>query len=573
MTPIEVAAIVDGACRTAESYVEIGARLNDAARLHAGDDAHASALGPFVSAFSYDLAERNTERRETYGPFAPMFETATYSFPAHLGDVGADVAAAWAEVHGLVREPAARARLSDLLWTKKATERPDLFARDAIVSYREIAATWTDLDAGDALMRSLELALQLSDEGEARLTAERIVDAAQRAITETEEKPGVSLGLIEALVEMPTPPSEVDALLDQAVVRYRTNIHVGDSIADMRASRARADLASVQQIRREQVQRWLDFADRCEPLVALHHLQHGLEIAKTHGLVEEQAQFRLALQTLDRDSMGFEHIHAEAPIDPEAVERLIESMVESTWTESLIAFGVSGRPTGDAKENEEMVRRMKRDHPIAFLFGRVELGPENTIAGNANSDEEKLNAELVAHEARSIIFWGQLSIEVLRRVLERNGRPTKSELETHFNRGVVSPELAESFARAVGAYLDERYDECSLILAVRLEALVRELARRVGLVVIKEPVGANAGGVRSLGVVLTSLQPFFPDASWWRYLWNSLVEPRGLNLRNGLAHGLTEGTQLTAAVLLHIVCFLALLSPTPPKNESAAPAV
>jgi hypothetical protein len=547
--------------------------LNVAARSLAGDEGLASALGPFVGAFSYDLAERNSERRDTYGPFVPMYEAASHSFPPRLDAVSAEQMAAWAEVHDLVSEPAARARLGDLLWTTKATARPDLFARDAIISYREVAAMWTDLDAGDALMRSLELALQLSDSGEAQLTADRIVDAAQRAITETEEKPGVSLGLIEALVEMPTPPAEVDALLDQAVVRYRTNIHVGDSIADMRASRARADVQHVEQIRREQVQRWLDFAGRCEPLVALHHLQHGLEIAKTHGLVEEQAQFRLALQTLNRDSMGFEHIQAEAPIDREAVERLIESMVESTWSKSLIAFGATGPPTGDANENEEMVRKMMRDHPIAFLFGRVELGPENTITGNANSDEEKLNAELVAHEARSIIFWGQLSIEVLRRVLERNGPPTKSELETHFNRGVVSPELAESFARAVGAYLDERYDECSLILAVRIEALVRELARRAGLVVIKEPIGANAGGVRSLGVVLTSLQPFFPDASWWRYLWNSLAEPRGLNLRNGLAHGLTEGTQLTAAVLLHIACFLALLAPTPPETEPARPAV
>jgi hypothetical protein len=216
-----------------------------------------------------------------------------------------------------------------------------------------------------------------------------------------------------------------------------------------------------------------------------------------------------------------------------------------------------------------MVRRMMSEHPIAFLFARVELGPENTIRANASSDEEKFVAELVAHEQRSIIFWGHLSIETLRRVVERNGMPTHSELESHFTRGVVTPEVAESFARAVGAYFDERYDESALILAVRIEALVRELARRAGLVVTKEPDGARAGGVRSLGIVLTSLRPYFADESWWRYLWNALTEPRGLNLRNRLAHGLLEGTQLTAAVLLHIACFWAILVPNPPPDEPA----
>ncbi len=119
-----MAAIVDRACADASSYVEIGGRLNNAARSPAGDDALTSPLGPFVSAFSYDLAELNSERRDTYGPFVPMFETATHSFPLPVDAVGAEDTAAWAEVHGLVREPAARARLGDLLWLKKGDRPP-----------------------------------------------------------------------------------------------------------------------------------------------------------------------------------------------------------------------------------------------------------------------------------------------------------------------------------------------------------------------------------------------------------------------------------------------------------------
>jgi hypothetical protein len=76
--------------------------------------------------------------------------------------------------------------------------------------------------------------------------------------------------------------------------------------------------------------------------------------------------------------------------------------------------------------------------------------------------------------------------------------------------------------------------------------------------VIREPIGERPGGVRSLNEVLISLRGRL-DESWHRYLWNTLAEPLGLNLRNRLAHGLAPGDAISAALLLHVCCFLALL--------------
>lgn len=570
-TPVsgeEIARIIDEACSGAPSYVAISGRLNDQVlTLSGGDDLLASALAPFINAFSYELCERNSERREEYGPFVPMFEWATHSFPPPVRDVEPEQALAWAEIHGLVHEPAARARLGDLLWTKRATDQPHLYARDAVAAYREVAEQWADLDAGDALMRSLELALQLEDADEAQLTAARIVRAAQVAIAESDQKPGVSLRLLQSLVAMPLPPGEVDDLLEQAEARYRANIHVGDSIAAMRGTRAGSDQAAVERIRRELLQRWLDYAAASDPLVALHHLQHGLELAKTFGMADEQRRFRLALQELDRETIDFERIEAEASVDREAIESLVESFVQPSWSESLLAFGATGPPTGDVTANEEMIRQLMVEHPIAFLFANTVLGPENTIITNGGTDEDKFTIQLAQHEERSIIFWGHLSVEALRRMVERLGQPDPDELTRHFTRGIIAPEIADSFARALTAYCQGRYDESTLILAARTEAAIRELARQAGLVVNKEPDGVRPGGVRSLGVLLQGLEPRFADHSWWRYLWNALTEPLGMNLRNRLAHGLMEGSQLTAAVLLHVACFLTVLTPTPPTSN------
>uniref|UniRef100_A0A831T979 DUF4209 domain-containing protein n=1 Tax=Thermorudis peleae TaxID=1382356 RepID=A0A831T979_9BACT len=49
----------------------------------------------------------------------------------------------------------------------------------------------------------------------------------------------------------------------------------------------------------------------------------------------------------------------------------------------------------------------------------------------------------------------------------------------------------------------------------------------------------------------------------WRYLWNLLSNPTGLNLRNMILHGLTPRAERThAAILIHAACFLRFLRVT-----------
>jgi hypothetical protein len=490
-----------------------------------------------------------------------MIETATYSFPPRLDAVPDPMKAAWAEVAPLTRASAARARLNDLLWVSSYGETPYLYAKVAAAAYVEIADQWLDLDKADSLARALELSLQLGDTEATNDVAVRVAAAAQGALDETDQKPGVALTLIQLLTEMPEPPNAVDDLLEAADARYRSNVPIGDSIADMRVSRARGDRIRVEGLRREQLRRWMEYARAAGGLVAVAHLQHGLELARTYGIADEADRFRLALQTFDRDSIEFEKITAEEKINSDEFQRVVASLVDDDWLSSLRAFGATGPPTGNAAENESFVRDLMKAHPISFLFTRTLLGPENTVIKNIVGDEQHFSAQLAEHEQRTIIFWGQLAAEGLRRMRERHGIPDVDALLPYFSQGVIAPEYAQAFARGVRLYAEGRYDESALVVVPRIEAVIRELARRAGLIVIREPRGERSGGVRSLGETLLSLRPVFGDESWWRYLWNALAEPLGLNLRNRLAHGLAEGNQLTAAVLLHICCFLPLLKP------------
>lgn len=553
-SPSEIARALDTAASQAESFVDIASRLEKSA----AEPSPEHELAPFVLAFYYMLIEARSPRREVYGPYAPMIETDTHSFPPLIANLSASVKDAWAEVVGQSRSAAVRARLNDLLWVVRHGDEPYTYAKEAIDACLALAEEWRDLSKVEALVRALELARLINDREAALAVAGRIAEAAHAALDETDRKPGVSLRLIEALIDIPDPPAEVDVLLQRAAVRY-ADAHIGDSIADLRAGRAR-DAARVREIRAEQLERWREEAEKSDGLAAVAHLQHGLELARTFGLADEASAFRRALQEFDRDSIEFQRIEARAEVDSDAIEELLDSLVEDDWPGSLRSFGETGPPTGDVERNERFVRELMAEAPLSFLFTKTVLGPENTIIRNIAGDTAHFAAELSRHERQSIEFWSRLAAEALHRMIDRHGTPDDESLVEYFAQGVVAPEYADAFARGVVAYAEARYDESAMIVVARLESVIREIARSAGLVVIREPIGEKPGGVRSLGEVLLSLRGVI-DESWRRYLWNTLAEPLGVNLRNRLAHGLASGDPLNAALLLHIASFLALLRP------------
>ena len=132
--------------------------------------------------------------------------------------------------------------------------------------------------------------------------------------------------------------------------------------------------------------------------------------------------------------------------------------------------------------------------------------------------------------------------------------------------------MADRIARAFELWWDGHPDESAHILAPRLEGVIREIARQLGLPIIREPIGGKPGGVRSLGEVLHTLNGRLPTAGWHAYLTNLLSEPLGLNLRNVIAHGVRpELSVQDAALLLHAANFLRLLGPQQREADEGGP--
>lgn len=556
----------DLTARVDAAFAEAPSWIAGASVLRAENEEPVPELVPFVHAFEFDLVERQrTDRREQFGPFAPLIEWQGGSHPLPLHEVSGEWLERWAAVADASSSSAVRCRLCDLLWVARAGETPHLRARQAIDDYLKQAERWSDLQAGECLARAMELALEINDNERRNGAVSALLRHASSSIDDEEWKPGVPLRMIAALLELPfdEQPAQIDAVLDRARLRYASDPWITESVLEMQVKRRHGDVDAAQELRTLEVARWREAAEGGDALLRLAHLQHALEVARAFGLNEQADEIRRELQAIAPEDLGLKKISASASIPAGAIEETIEGLVGDNWEAGVARFGAFGPPSGDYDDNAQSVRGLMRQYPLQFLFQRVVLGPENTVIKHPSTEEEQFAAELAKYEGQRARFWATVAAEVLARIRDRHAPPTEEELVEFFTTKLVAPEPARAFARGLQLFWDDRPDEAAHLIVPRVEAVIRELARQSGLVVMREPINDRPGGVRSLGDLLRDLEGRF-DESWRRYLWTVLAEPLGLNARNLISHGLiAEVDAPLSALLLHVACFLRLLTEQP----------
>lgn len=560
--------LVDQAADSSDHWYRIGERLRELAAKEDPD-----LIGPIVASLQYDFIEPSeAERRSQWGPFGPMLElTDGRVYPLQLNDAPDEWLTVWAELIELVSHPAPRARLHDLLWERRWSSRPDNHARAAIDAYEELAALpWEPLYRAEALGRALELARAVGDDERSQRIIEKTLEATAVSIQSERREPGVALRLIQSVMTLPREeqPVRVDELLSQAESRYAPDPWLLQSISDLQASRAGSDSEAVRSINMRQIDHWRAAAGSASGLIRLKHLETALELARVHGFRDVAESIRKEIQDISVEEMDLKELSTTVEISRERMQRFHDAFLSgANWRECLSLFASYGPPSGTHEENLRVIEELQRDHPLQFLFGRVILGPDNVPIRHANSEAEQREVELSEYEARAIGFWAISAAEVLDRIYKEKTPPTHQELADFFTTSLISPEVADRFARGFMLFWADQPDEASHIVVPRLEAVIREMCRQAGMAIIREPRGRQPGGVRLLGDLLFSLQGRL-DESWRRYLVNLLVDPVGTNLRNRIAHALVpRATRQEAALLLHAACFLTLLlANTPPSN-------
>jgi hypothetical protein len=521
-------------------------------------------IGALIGAFNYDLVgSRNKDRRQQHGVFAPMIEWDRGQFPPPLGEVDEDTLMVWAEVADRIEAPLVVSRLNDLLWERKFGARPDERARSALDAYLAMRDSDEPMVGPDALIRALELARSLGDNARVAEIGTLIIEHVEASIGRESWEPGAVLVLIEALLELRVGerPDELFALLDQVKRRYDSDPYIVQSAAELQGRVQPDDQEQDRVLHAEVVARFRQAAGEASGILRVAHLRHALELAREHGLREEMTELRVELQEVSPDELDLKEVSAEIALPKEDIERLIEHVAGGKdWSDCLERFAVSyGPPSGHHERNVELIQELKRRSPLLFIIPSVQFGPEGTVVRELRTEEEHLEGALAQHERDSITIWSIIAANALGKIQENHGEPNEEDLAAFFETSLIPADLANRLAHGVVLFARGDYDDSAHALAPRVERAVREVCRRAGLVVAKEPIGSDPGGVRPLGHLLQTLEGILDD-SWRRYLVNTLTEPLGVNLRNRIGHGLIgEAKPYDSALLIHVAAFLRTL--------------
>jgi hypothetical protein len=559
--PADVLRAVRDALPGADSWYAIFKRISDA--VPAGEETHYRSL---VWAFGYDLVSPGeTERLEREGsPFGAMWEMDGQRLPPRLSDVPDEAVEEWAEAFAAIDDPRLRSRLGDLLWERKHPPRPDIRARAACEALVEVAQDeeWALMQSTEALVRALALSTELSDgELQAKVVAATVA-AITDELTSEHDRPGIPFNLLEPLTRLPerTRPTELEALIARAAEKYGADPYHAETALELRvaiaAPPARAEL------RRHQVRQWRQAAAQAEGLVRLAFLERALDVARTHGLAGEARELRVELGRISDEELDLKKVSVETKLDSDLVEKYLASFTDfDNWSDALIRFGVQGPPGSEPEELDKQVEEQMQRHPLQFLTSKVVLDPDTGVAIFHAVDElSHRQAAIAEHRALAARFWSVFAVDILRRIGDKYSQPEHNDLTRFFVSAFIDEATADRVARAVHLWWAGETDEAAHVLAPRLEAIIREVARQLGLPVIREPRDGKPGGVRSLGDILFSLKGRLPTPGWHAYLFSLLSDPLGPNLRNVVGHGMRPRISTEdAALLLHAACFLRLL--------------
>jgi hypothetical protein len=528
------------------------------------DDANSRAA---VWAFNYRLISSDDEEgRANYGPFGPMMELGGQVFPPYLADVEPNTLAIWQDLSDHLQVSSASARVRDLLWVRRFGAAPHEHAREAIHAYLagSEAEGCPGLEVRDMLDRALELARLLNATELIPPLVTRMTEVIRRelALDDAASRPGVYVPLLRLLAGLPPNdrPTELGLLLQRAHGLHEgSHPFIRESLFQL-SEMLEPERQRQQQLRRQKVKMWLEWALNQHGALRMIELSKALELANNTPEAADLADdIRRHLQGIDKATLGLKAVSSRIAIPADEAEKLISGIVGDDGLDGALSrFGAWGPPTGDPQQTLRNVEDQMRRFPLQFLLTQVVTHAAGyPIKYLQTDDQRRLHAQ-VQQEVLAASVHAVFAMEALDRIGDKFN-PTREEVQALFQTDLINSDQANAFARAFEHYWAGDFDEAVLVALPRLESALRQMLAGVGGAVYKEPQGEKPGGVRMLGTILQGLEPFL-HPGWWRFLCVVLTESLGFNLRNEYLHGLVPlGSKDHATLVLEAAAYLRLL--------------
>jgi hypothetical protein len=443
--------------------------------------------------------------------------------------------------------PDLRARYNDFLWLRRNSFLNARAALDAYIeagSGRKFEDTGVAVAAINYLRRAAELSLSLNLE--VARTAEAVLAEMNRALTvAAPHLPHLTDGNTARLIALdPNAAAALfGAVMAQGAAREVRNMLIARQFygAAEQIAAAIGDKGSVQAARLELARTFETEAAGGEPMTELHAIGQAIE---AYERVDGSGEVLQRLKNQYADAAV--HVAHElpthkfsVPFPAKAVEQGIVRTREFLGTQShgLLwlpkVFGLIPE-WSQVRSQFEGARKVA---PLQFLLGRTVVTKDGRLTVSPHDEAEREDALVLEQYVQSQGINAALSFPVIG-ALRESGEWSADSLTTAI--AEVDQEMADACASGIRAFETGDYWTACHVLTPQVERELRKLAL------------ATSANVRRLvsdqGIEVASLNSLLDDETFIKVLGDDLTrclsalltDPRGLNLRNRVAHGLLE---------------------------------
>jgi lysyl-tRNA synthetase class 1 len=541
-----------------------------------------------MSAFNF-MRSTDPDRSVWATYFAPSMTATTQDgtevYSPDIRQADGAVIAYWESRSDETRHPILRARYADLVWDfgRLVTQnRPQvIYAQRAIDGYIEAIngkCYFHDSQAEDFAGRAISLALSINDDNRISTTKKALFDL--YAVIGDVSKRGLwwllfdnLYGVKQANLSEVEQQSIVDGL--EHVLEATTNRATKETFAPFIAQGAAERLerhyrricqqADVHRVVRAYGQAFENAARDANPLLAMAWLQPVFEKYLDLGLKEDAARIHRVLESRGPDAQaGMQRVAIPVQINMEDAEKFAEALTAGDQRQALRQIGMRFIPQVD--EVHAMNEQMMAHAPLSTLIPirRFEAGHVVAVVGSQDEDPD---GRLIFQTANRISFevpWLAVAFDKLK---TRHGLEPEQIVAVLIESPLFGEEQGAVLVEGISAWFGGDHVKAIHVLVPQVERAIRRLASLIGIPI----TGRRTKGtmqIRGLGELLhDDLFAHLVDNNLQKYLLAFLADQRGINLRNRVAHGLLEHSQMGQGLSDRLVQVLLALACLEPKGD------
>lgn len=532
-----------------------------------------------------------------WGPLASgiLADGKTPFYSPDISKVDEEILAHWINRSVNSKNPIIRARYADLAWEigrylrKPPKDRPECrtppisidipfsLAQSAIDSYLEAVGSsltedeyhsWVFLD------RAIELALSLNDATRAQHAKSALFDYYRKLargsskfmwwrlndLLENREK---LLGLDESEHNMVIESLEIAlALCSDVNDKGHFDPHLSMSAADRLIRHLKNNQKEIQKVTMRAAGAFESVAEKASGLLAVSLLEDLIPRYRDAGLADDAARIEQTIrQRADQARGEMKSITVPLTIPKNELDKWADGLAGSSLKEALGQIGYS------LMMREENAKKSVQDMLIkAPLMSRIVvsiMSQDGFTEAIVRSVEEDLEGRTIQHTADRFNWEAPFLYMAFTRAKEKHGFDLEQVL-AYIRTSPLFPSNREALLRqGLAAWLADDPVKAIHVLVPQIEAACRDLLSALGAAVRKPNPRTGGSKVIGLGEVLSHDKLKMGVPKDFRFHLKSLyTDPRGINLRNHLAHGLANEGVLGIGVanwVVHTILMLVIL--------------